>query len=69
MAEVTAVLVEGALANAANDKELSRHDLKLKAPGPGPAGSLVEIADPMPGRSKSLPPRSCRLGPEAKYVK
>lgn len=27
---VTAVLVEGALANAANDKELSRHDLKLK---------------------------------------
>jgi len=29
--EVTAVLVEGALANAANDKELSRHDMKEKA--------------------------------------
>lgn len=28
---VTAILVEGALANAANDKELSRHDLKAKA--------------------------------------
>ncbi|CAK9090225.1 Cation channel sperm-associated protein 1 (CatSper1), partial [Durusdinium trenchii] len=28
---VTAVLVEGALANAANDKELSRHDMKQKA--------------------------------------
>ncbi|CAJ1341529.1 unnamed protein product [Effrenium voratum] len=27
---VTAVLVEGALANAANDKELSRHDLRQK---------------------------------------
>eukprot|EP00913_Durusdinium_trenchii_P025019 g23484.t1 len=27
---VTAVLVEGALANAANDKELSRHDMKQK---------------------------------------
>ncbi|CAK9090226.1 Voltage-dependent calcium channel type A subunit alpha-1 (Cacophony protein) [Durusdinium trenchii] len=27
---VTAVLVEGALQNAANDKELSRHDLRLK---------------------------------------
>eukprot|EP00434_Breviolum_minutum_P007155 symbB.v1.2.006315.t2/scaffold354.1/size221495/10 len=27
---VTAVLVEGALANAANDKELSRHDMKEK---------------------------------------
>lgn len=29
--QVTAVLVEGALANAANDKELSRHDMKQKA--------------------------------------
>ena len=29
--KVTAVLVEGALANAANDKELSRHDMKQTA--------------------------------------
>jgi hypothetical protein len=29
--KVTAVLVEGALANAANDKELGRHDMKQKA--------------------------------------
>ena len=31
LVEVTAVLVEGALANAANDKELSRHDMKQTA--------------------------------------
>ena len=34
VAKVTAVLVEGALANAANDKELSRHDMKQTAANP-----------------------------------
>lgn len=41
-AKVTAVLVEGALANAANDKELSRHDMKQKARQLGWKGSAKE---------------------------
>lgn len=41
-AKVTAVLVEGALANAANDKELSRHDMKQKARQLGWKGNAKE---------------------------
>ena len=41
-AKVTAVLVEGALANAANDKELSRHDMKQKARQLGWKGNARE---------------------------
>ena len=43
-AKVTAVLVEGALANAANDKELSRHDMKQKARQLGWKGNAKETS-------------------------
>lgn len=70
--QVTAVLVEGALANAANDKELSRHDMKQKAQCGAMQCIIPQSGDDWLGNSwerwlrfvvcrfGSLRPKSCR---------